>query len=80
MELGNDSYEANMKARMEIGELYNVIREFKSEKLGSLLNPGLYAACEKMPELKALNDELYQYLLDLELKIIKFADDKYPIK
>lgn len=75
-----NSFEANMKARREIAELYNVIREFKSEKLTSILNPGLYAACEKIPELKALNDELYQYLLDLELKILKFADNKYPIK
>ena len=76
-----ENFFENKEVRVKhISALYDVVRKFRSDNLNSIMNPDLYFACEKIPGLKDLNDELYKFLSDFEDKIIKFADDNYPIK
>lgn len=70
---------SNMIRRHQIAELYNRVREFKADKLSPILNPDLLEACRAIPELDDMSRELDRMLLDFELKLIKFADDKYPM-
>lgn len=70
---------ANQKARTQIAELYNRSREFRADKLSPVLNSDLLEACRAIPELDDMSRELERMLLDFELKLIKFADDKYPM-
>lgn len=69
----------NQRAREHIAELYNRVREFNQDKLSLVLNPDLHIACEDIPEMGDFVDELRKLLNEFNDKLIKFADEKYPI-
>lgn len=69
----------NKEARLLINELYSRVRNFQSEGLSSIVNPDLFMACEKLPELKQFETNLQKMLNEFNEQLIKFADEKYPI-
>lgn len=68
----------NSIARNKIATMYNQIREFRTEKLNTVVNEDLSEACKEIPGLGKLKNELFELLLNFELKVLKFADDNYP--
>lgn len=69
----------NLEVRQEISVLYKILSQFKSQ-LSGLENPDLIFACEKVPEVKAWTDEIYNQIRDLQIKMLNHADEKYPIQ
>lgn len=69
----------NLQARQHIAELYDRVREFRSDKLNFVLNPDLAEACRKIPELNDLENELENTLLIFNNKLLQFAQNKYPM-
>lgn len=70
----------NKRAREHIAELYNRVQKFKVDELSLVLNPDLFEAYKAIPELSSFTDDLNKLLNDFNDKLIKFADDKYPLE